>query len=85
MSDIKQELVQYRLDRSKKSLDIADAAITKKYWNIAASDLYYTCFYLVIALFAKNDIKTSTHPGVRTELGLKFIKQDLLEAKWGKL
>ena len=39
----------------------------------------------MIALFAKNDIRTSTHSGVKTELGLRFIRSGILDAKWGRL
>ena len=85
MRDIKQELIDFRLARAAESFKMASLAMEQKYWNAAASELYYTCYYLVIALFAKNDIKTSTHSGMRTELGSKFIKEGILDAKWGKL
>ena len=84
MSNIKEELVIYRLNRAKESFAMASIAASKKYWNSAASELYYTCYYCVIALFAKNDIKTSTHSGVKTILGLNFIKENKLDARWGK-
>jgi uncharacterized protein (UPF0332 family) len=84
MSNIKKELIIYRLNRAKESFAMASIAASKKYWNSAASELYYTCYYCVIALFAKNDIKTSTHSGVRTKLGLNFIKENKLDVRWGK-
>jgi uncharacterized protein (UPF0332 family) len=85
MNDITQELVKFRLTKASESFKMASYATEQKYWNAVASELYYTCYYLVIALFAKNGIKTSTHTGVRTELGAKFIKKGILEPKWGKL
>lgn len=85
MSDIRQELTGFRLTRATESFTMASLAVEQKYWNVVASELYYTCYYLVIALFAKNDIKTSTHSGVRTELGAKFIKTGILDIKWGRL
>jgi uncharacterized protein (UPF0332 family) len=84
MSNTKQELIIYRLNRARESFAIASHAVSKKYWNSAASELYYTCYYCVTALFAKNDIKTSTHSGVRTILGLNFIKEGKLDARWGE-
>ena len=47
--------------------------------------MYYTCYYLISALFAKNDIKTSTHSGVKTVFGSGFIKKEKVDVKWGKL
>jgi uncharacterized protein (UPF0332 family) len=85
MIEPKQELINFRLNRADEAFDMATLGAGKKYWNSVASELYYTCYYLVIALFAKNDIKTSTHSGVRTVLGSQYIKGGLLEAKWGKL
>ncbi len=84
MSNTKEELITYRLNRAKESFAMASIAASKKYWNSAASELYYSCYYCVIALFAKNDIKTSTHSGVRTILGLNFIKENKLDYRWGK-
>jgi uncharacterized protein (UPF0332 family) len=85
MSNVKKDLVDFRLARATESFKMASLAVEQKYWNAVASELYYTCYYLVIALFAKNDIKTSTHSGIRTELGLKFIKKGTLDVKWGRL
>lgn len=82
MSNVRQELIDFRLARAAESFKMASLAANQKYWNAVASELYYTCYYLVIALFAKNDIKTSTHSGIKTELGLKFIKEGTLDTKW---
>ena len=85
MKDLRQKLVNHRLERASQSFNMALLAVEQKYWNEVATELYYTCYYLVTALFAKNDIKTSTHSGVRIELGLKFIKTGILDKKWNKL
>ncbi len=55
------------------------------YWNSVAGELYYTCFYYVLALFAKHEINSSTHAGVNTLFALHFIKERKIDAKWGKL
>lgn len=79
------EIIAYRLTRANEAFDLAKVAIEKKYWNSAASRLYYTCFYLITALFAKYNITTHTHKGVKAVFGLQFIKEGKIEAKWGKL
>ena len=84
-NNLKEELIKFRLVRAEESFSIAIHAASQKYWNSVASDLYYTCFYLISALFAKNDIKTSTHSGVKTVFGSEFIKKEKVDAKWGKL
>jgi uncharacterized protein (UPF0332 family) len=85
MSNIKDEVINFRLTRADESLAMASVAATNNYWSSVVSELYYTCFYLVSALFARNDIKASTHSGVKTLLGQQFIKTGLIDAKWGEL
>ena len=79
MNRTKEDLIEYRLQKANKTFEIAKFSISKKYWNAAASELYYTCFYLVLALFAKNDLNTSTHKAVNSLFGLHFIKEGKAE------
>lgn len=79
------KIITARLAKAEEALDLAKIAIEKGYWNSAAGRLYYTCFYLITALFEKNNIKTHTHTGVKTVFGLQFIKGGKVDAKWGKL
>lgn len=46
--------------------------------------LYYACYYAVTALLISNGLNATTHAGVRTMLGLKFIKTGILELDHGK-
>ncbi len=85
MNDLKLELINFRLNRADEALEVALLAASKKYWNSAASALYYTCYYLIIALFVKNNIKTSTHSGVRTVFGSHFIQKGIIDQRWAKL
>lgn len=43
--------------------------------------LYYACYYAVTALLISNGLNATTHAGVRTMLGLKFIKTGLVDDK----
>ena len=74
MNRTKEDLIQYRLQKANETFDRAKFSISKKYWNAAASELYYTCFYLVLALFAKNDLNASTHKAVNSLFALHFYK-----------
>jgi uncharacterized protein (UPF0332 family) len=78
-------IIAYRLTKADEAFDLAKIAIEKKYWNSAASRMYYTCFHLITALFAKYNITTHTHSGAKAVFGSSFIKEGLVEAKWGKL
>jgi len=85
MKDDVNKIIAYRLTRADEAFELAKVSIERKFWNSAASRLYYTCFYLVTALFAKHNISTHTHKGVKAVFGLQFIKEKKIEAKWGKL
>jgi len=47
--------------------------------------LYYACFYAILALFAKHDINSYTHTGVKTQFILNFIKTGKLDKQFGIL
>jgi len=79
------EKINSRLSKSREAFAVAKLALEKKYLNTAVSRLYYTCFHLVTALFAKHYIETYTHNGVRTIFSKNFIKDKKIEPKWGKL
>ena len=85
MKDNLNEIIIYRLTKAGEAFDLAKIAIEKRYWNSAVRRLYYTIFYLITALFAKNNIEINTHSGIKAVFGLQFIKKGLVEAKWGKL
>ncbi|MCW3107226.1 MAG: hypothetical protein JWQ09_1732 [Segetibacter sp.] len=85
MSINNEQIVTLRIAKSEESLKMAEFAIQNNYWNSAASELYYTCFYLITALFAKHDILAHTHSGVNTLFARHFIKEEKIDRKWGKL
>ena len=81
----KQDLLSYRLEKSLTTFEEAKALSLNDFWGGAANRLYYSCFYAVIALFAKDDISTSTHNGVRTEFFKRYIKTEILDKELSSL
>lgn len=85
MKEEVEKVIKSRLRKSEESQKMAKFAIHEQYWNSAASELYYTCFYLISALFAKHNITAHTHSGVKTLFALHFVKEGTVDSKWGKL
>lgn len=85
MSDNKEQIIHSRISKSEEAIKMAELAMENNYWNSAASELYYTCFYLITALFAKHDLTAHTHAGVNSLFARHFIKEGKIERKWGKL
>lgn len=80
-----EELINYRLERAKESLEEAKLLAQKNHWNTVANRLYYAAFYAINALFVKHGIQGSTHSGVKSHFHNEFIKTGLLNKDFGKL
>jgi uncharacterized protein len=84
MTEAKNDLVKYRLERAKETFEDARLLIESKRWNSAINRLYYAAFYAVIALLLYNNYKTTTHNGVKSVFSEHFIKNKILSHDFGK-
>ena len=80
MSYEKNDLIKYRLEKAHVTLTEAKSLFAQGYYSGAANRLYYSCFYAVIALLAKDDISVRTHNGVRSEFFRLYIKTGILNS-----
>ena len=78
------ELVNYRINRAKQTLQEIDILVENQLWSTAVNRLYYACYYAVMAILVKNNISPQTHSGVRQMFGLHFIKSGLIDKELGK-
>lgn len=85
MTFLKDDIIRYRLEKSEVTYKEAKSLANNEFWNGAANRLYYSCFYSVIALLAKDDIPASTHNGVRTEFFRRYIKTGILSRDFSSL
>lgn len=79
------DLVKYRLQRAKETLGEAQCLADGQYFNAAVNRLYYACYYAAAALMLSNSMDVSTHSGIKSMLGLKFIVPGLLEPEYGRI
>lgn len=77
------EYILYRLEKAWKTMHDAEILAHEGSWNSAMNRVYYACFYAVLALLSKQNIKTRTHAGVKTQFGLNFIMTGIIDKKWG--
>ncbi len=85
MQSNKEELIQYRLERSKTTADEARSAIEANFLFNAENRIYYSIFYSVSALALKFNFSTSKHKQLLGWFNLNFIKTGLIPAKYGKI
>ncbi len=85
MTSSRQELINYRLERAKDTLDDARILADKKKWNSTINRLYYAAYYAVIALLLNSNLKPTTHNGAKTEFSNHFIKSQKIPKEFGKI
>jgi len=81
----KEEIIRYRLNKAKESLEEAHAMANMNHWQTCINRLYYACFYAVIALLLKHDLSSPKHTGVRSLFNSKFISTGIISREYGKL
>ncbi|MBP7865220.1 MAG: HEPN domain-containing protein [Acidobacteria bacterium] len=76
------ELIRYRLERAKETVDEANLLAGAGHWNACVNRLYYASFYAVSALLG---IHPSRHTGVRSAFGQHYIRTGLISKDLGTL
>jgi len=85
MTGSKDDLIAYRLLRSKDTFEDARILADKERWNSAINRLYYSAYYAVIAILLKYDFKPTTHNGAKSVFTEHFIKNEMIPKEFGKL
>jgi len=85
MTTSKDDLIKYRLFRSKDTFDDAKILADKKKWNSTINRLYYASYYAVMALLLNSDLNPTTHNGAKSNFTEHFIKTDKIAKEYGKI
>ncbi len=78
-------LIQYRIKQSKATRDEAKLLIDNAMYNAAMNRIYYSLFYMILALGLKYEFETSKHQQLIGWFNRTFIKENIIERKYGKL
>jgi uncharacterized protein (UPF0332 family) len=81
----KEDLINYRIDRAKDTLDDAFILADKLKWNSTINRLYYSAFYAVTALLLHSDLRPTTHNGAKSNFSEHFIKNGIIPKEFGKM
>ena len=74
MSPELRQLISYRVERARESLDEARFNFERGSINLAANRLYYAVFYAVGGLLLAHQMESTKHSGVRALFIQHFIK-----------
>lgn len=72
------DLIQYRCERAKETIEEARILADSGHWNACVNRLYYACFYAVSALLSKHNLSSSKHSGVRSFFNQNFVKTGII-------
>ena len=81
----REEIVKLRLDKANNALAEVPVLIENKFYTTAANRLYYACFYAVGALLVNDKHDAHTHKGVKTLLGLHYVKESKIDKSFAKM
>ena len=81
----KEEYISYRLSRSEEAIKDAEFAIKNNSLFNAENRIYYSIFYLVSALAAKNNYSTSKHKQLRNWFHDNFVRNGIVSQELWKI
>jgi len=64
-----EEQIRYRIQRAKETYSDAILLFEKGSWNSSINRLYYSAFYVAIALLLHLGLEVKSHNGVKRKLG----------------
>ena len=74
MNEELRELIEYRLARTRETLEEAGSLGSSNHWHGCVNRTYYACFYAVQALLAARGLSSSKHTGVRALFNRHYVK-----------
>ena len=84
-SKSRSDLIEYKFEKAYQALKEADVLADASFHNAAVNRLYYAVYYAASGLMLENSLETATHKGIKTMLGLKFVRPGILEIEYGQI
>jgi len=77
-------LIRYRLGQAEEAISDVELLINNNRFRAAINRIYYRMFYSLLALGLANKFETSKHSQLIGWFNKKFIKEELIDSKFGK-
>lgn len=84
-SESRADIVTYRLERAKNTIQEVKDVGKIGYWNLAANRLYYAAYYASAALLIHNEIEATSHKGVIKMIGASFVRKGIIPVEYSRL
>lgn len=80
---MKKDLIKYRRERAKETLEEAKIVFKNKKLFATVNRIYYSIFYEVSALLLTKNMSSSKHSGVRSLFNREFVKCGIVQERLG--
>jgi uncharacterized protein (UPF0332 family) len=84
-ADLDKTLIRLRISQAIESVEEVELLIKNQMYRAASNRIYYGMFYALLALAVKYKFKTSKHRQLIGWFNRTFIKNDLINKKFGKI
>lgn len=84
MNEETKDLVRYRIDRAKETLEGAKLLYDNKKLFSAVNRIYYAIFYAANALLLTKGLSSSKHAGVLALFNKEFINENIVSKESGR-
>ena len=84
MTERRADLIRYRLNRAKETLEEAHVMFENGHLYGASNRIYYACFYGVVALLLTKNLSSSKHSGVIGLFNKHFVKTEDIPRDFGR-
>lgn len=81
----KEDIIEYRIQKSRDLLDEIRFLIDNGFANTAISRMYYACYHAISALLFNYTIDTKTHRGLRLQFNNHFVKTGKINIEKAKV
>ncbi len=81
----RKDIVEYRLEKSRTTLEEVKEVAKLGYWSLAANRLYYATYYACVSLLISKGIEATTHKGTMKMINYLLVKEGLLQIEDAKL
>lgn len=78
-------IVKYRIERAFQSFEEAKNVSKMEMWSLLANRLYYSLYYISVALLINDGHITKTHSGMLALINQYYIKSGVLTVEEGRL
>lgn len=85
MTDSHGDLVVYRLEKARQTLEDARVLASAGRWNACVNRLYYACFYAISALLLRDGLSATKHTGVRSLFNRHYVKTGMVPKRMARI